>query len=189
VGKQIILTCHGEEFFKDIQNLLPAGRAVQSKSFTFLPRLSEQHIRVDFNSAPRNYIVSARSHFNNGEIRDALGNARRALESLTKNKLWSYVRRYGDGNLSLKLRSVDAPIELRNLTEQLKSKIANSDFSDVNKSAVFTPLESLLGINGYSREWRYLNKGTHEETDRAEFDRQSVQHIVTFLEELDNALT
>lgn len=188
VGKQIILTCHGEEFFKDIQNLLPVERASQSKSFTFLPRLDELHIRVDFNSAPRNYILSARNHFNKGEVRDALGNARRALESLAKNKLWSYVTRYGDGNLSIKLRSAAAPIELRNLTEQLKSKIAQSDFSDVNKSAVFMPLESLLGINGDSREWRYLNKGTHEETDRAEFDRQSVQQIVIVLEQLDNAL-
>ena len=30
------------------------------------------------------------------------------------------------------------------------------------------PIETLLGISGDSREWRYLNKGTHEEADRAE---------------------
>jgi hypothetical protein len=46
----------------------------------------------------------------------------------------------------------------------------------------------LLGINGDSREWRYLNKGTHEEADRAEFDRQSVQQIVAALEQLDAAV-
>lgn len=189
VGKQIILTCHGEEFFKDIQNLLPAGRAFQSKSFTFLPRLDESHIRVDFNCAPRNYIISARNHLNNGEIRDALGKARRALESLTKSKLWLYVNRYGDGNLSLKLRSATAPIELRNLTEQLKSKIVKVDFRDANKSTVLAQIEALLGINGDSREWRYLNKGTHEEADRAEFDRQSTQTIVAILEQLDAALS
>lgn len=189
VGKQIILTCHGEEFFKDIQNLLPARRASQSKAFTFLPRLDESHIRVDFNCAPRNYIISARNHLNNGEIRDALGKARRALESLTKNKLWPYINRHGDGNLSLRLRSITAQIELRNLTEQLKSKIAKPDFSDANKSAVLTQIDTLLGINGDSREWRYLNKGTHEEADRVEFDRQSVQQIVAILEQLDDALS
>jgi len=189
VDKQIILTCHGEEFFKDIQNLLSAGRASQSKTFTFMPRLDESHIRVDFNCTPRNYIISAGNHLNNGEIRDALGKARRALEALTKNKLWPYVNRHGDGNLSLKLRSVTAPIELRNLTEQLKSKIAKSDFSDANKGVVLTQIDSLLGINGDSREWRYLNKGTHEEADRAEFDRQSVQKIVAILEQLDAALS
>lgn len=188
VGKQIILTCHGEEFFKDIQNLLTTERASQSKAFTFLPRLGESHIRVDFNCTPRNYIISARSHLDNIEIRDALGQARRALESLTKSKLWPYVHKYGDGNLSIKLRSAVAPIELRNLTEQLKSKIAKIDFSGANKDAVLTQIDILLGINGDSREWRYLNKGTHEEADRAEFDRESVQLIVTTLEQLDDAL-
>lgn len=188
-GKQIILTCHGEEFFKDIQNLLPAGRASQSKSFTFLPRLDDSHIRVDFNCSPRNYIISARSHFNNGEIRDALGKARQALEVLTKNKLWPYVNKHGDGNLSIKLRAVTAPIELRNLTEQLKSKIAKPDFSGTNKDTVLDQINSLLGINGDSREWRYLNKGVHEEADRAEFDRSAVQQIVTTLEKLDAALS
>ena len=188
VGKQIILTCHGEEFFKDIQNLLSAGRASQSKAFTFLPRLDESHIRVDFNCAPRNYIISARKHFNNGEIRDALAKARQSLESLAKSKLWPYINRHGDGNLSLKFRSPTAPIELRNLTEQIRSKIVKSDFSDANKNAVLTQVDTLLGVNGDSREWRYLNKGTHEEADRAEFDRQSVQQIVTALEQLDAAL-
>ena len=187
VSKQIILTCHGEEFFKDIQNLLSAGLVSQSKAFTFLPRLDEPHIRVDFNCAPRNYIISARNHLNNGEIRDALSKARQALESFTKGKLWRYVNRHGDGNLSLKFRSVTASIELRNLTEQLKSKIAKADFGDTNKDNVLALIETLLGPSGDSREWRYLNKGTHEEADRSEFDRQSVQQIVTTLEQLDDA--
>ena len=89
-----------------------------------------------------------------------------------------YVNRCGDGNLSIKLRSATAPIELRNLTEQLKSKISENNFSDANKKNVLVPIETLLGISGNSREWRYLNKGTHEESDRAEFDRQMVYQIV-----------
>lgn len=186
--KQIILTCHGEEFFKDIQNLLSVGRASQSKTFTFLPRLDESHIRVDFNCKPRNYIISARRHFDSGEIRDALSKARQALESLTKSKLWAYVNKYGDGNLSIRLRSAKAPIELRNLTDQLRSKIAKAEFVDTSKSTVLMQIDTLLGIDGNSREWRYLNKGTHEEVDRGEFDRQSVQKIVITLELLDAAL-
>lgn len=188
-NKQIILTCHGEEFFKDIQNLLSVAQASQLKAFTFLPKLDEQHIRVDLNPAPRNYIISARAHLENGEIRDALGKSRRALESITKDKLWKYAARYGDGNLSIKLRSANAPIELRNLTEQLKSKVSKTDFGDQNKRNVLAPIEILLGINGESREWRYLNKGTHEEVNRAEFDRYTTNQIVTCLEQLDQALT
>jgi DNA sulfur modification protein DndD len=186
LGKQIILTCHGEEFFKDIQNLLGAGRTKASKRLTFLPQSDEKHIRIDFHSAPRNYVLAAQEHLDRLEIRNALEKARQALEALTKDKVWRYVSKYGDGNLSIKLRSAKSPIELRNLTEQLKSKISNTAFTDLNKLEVLAHIETLLGINGDSREWRYLNKGTHEEEDRTEFDRLTVQNIVNCLCALDS---
>lgn len=187
-SKQILLTCHGEEFFKDIQNLLPAQSATKARLFSFLPRVGEPHIVIDYHCAPRNYIIGARRHLDRNEIRDALAKSRQALESLTKGKVWRYVSKYGDGNLSLKFRSANSPIELRNLADQLKSKIGKADFSDMNKGSVYTPLEALLGLNGESREWRYLNKGTHEEIDRAEFERSTVQTIVGLLEQIDMAL-
>jgi hypothetical protein len=99
--------------------------------------------------------------------------------------VWNYVNKHGDGNLSIKLRSANAPIQLRNLTEQLKTKIDKLDFSDTNKIAVLNPIQSLLGVSGDSREWRYLNKGIHEEEDRAEFDRGTVNQIILALEQLD----
>ncbi|PYE33369.1 AAA domain-containing protein [Idiomarina fontislapidosi] len=187
-AKQIILTCHGEEFFKDIQNLLSAEDARSSKKVTFLPMHGEQHIRVDFNCSPRNYILAAQRHIERNEIREALSKSRQALESLAKGKVWRYVHSNGDGNLSIKLRSPTAPIELRNLTEQLRSRIQRVDFSDPNKEAVYEPINSLLGINGGSREWRYLNKGTHEEADREEFDKGTVEEILATLAALDEAL-
>ncbi|MBW5957228.1 AAA family ATPase [Klebsiella pneumoniae] len=186
--KQIILACHGEEFFKDIQNLLPAPVAAQCRTFSFLPRLDELHIRVDFNCAPRNYILSARSHYERNEIREALTKCRQSLESLMKGKVWRYVNKHGDGNLSLKLRSATAPIELRNLSEQLKKQIGRADFNHPNKNAVFSPIDILTGFSGESREWRYLNKGTHDENDRAEFDRATVDAMIGAIEALDQAV-
>ncbi|MEL7286342.1 MAG: chromosome segregation protein SMC, partial [Pseudomonadota bacterium] len=186
--KQIILTCHGEEFFKDIQNLLPAADTRNARLLSFLPRLGEQHVRVDFNCAPRNYILAARNHMIRNEVRDALTKSRQGLEALTKGKVWKYVSRFGDGNLSLKFRSASSPIELRGLTEQLRSKIAKADFSDPNKARVYDPIDQLLNRSGDSREWRYLNKGTHEENDRVEFDRQTVELIIMSLEQIDVAL-
>jgi DNA sulfur modification protein DndD len=188
-GKQLVIACHGEEFFKDIQNLLPAEQARHSKAVSFLPQNGAFHVCIDMNCAPRNYIVSARSHFDKNEIRDALDKSRKALESLTKSKVWRYVSRFGDGNLSIKMRSATAPIELRNLTEQLKKQIEKANFTHPNKNSVLAPLESILGINGDSREWRYLNKGTHEEENRAEFSREVVNQIITALECVDLALT
>lgn len=188
-SKQILLTCHGEEFYKDIHNLLSTEKARLTKSFAFLPRQDTQHINIDFRLSPRNYILAARAHIDRNEVRDALAKSRQALEAITKGKIWRYVSTYGDGNLSIKLRTATSPIELRNLTEQLKSKIIKADFLHEGKDAVLAPLVDLLGVNGDSREWRYLNKGTHEEQDRAEFDRHTVMTIVSKLESLDSALT
>jgi DNA repair exonuclease SbcCD ATPase subunit len=187
-NKQIILTCHGEEFFKDIQNLLPAKQVRASQTLAFLPRFDEAHIQVDFNCAPRNYVVAALEHIAKNESRYALSKCRQALEALTKGKIWQYVSRYGDGNLSIKLRSAKAPIELRQLTEQLKSKINKGDFAAPDKNDVLGPIDRLLGVNGNSREWRYLNKGTHEEEDRSEFERHTVIEVVSAIEALDQVL-
>jgi DNA sulfur modification protein DndD len=187
-GKQIILTCHGEEFFKDIQNQLSVEQVKSSQRLAFLPRIDEPHIQVDFNCAPRNYIEGALEHIRKNELRFALGKSRQALESLTIGKVWQYVSKHGDGNLSIKLRAANAPIGLRQLTEQLKIKINKGDFTDPDKIRVLAPIEQLLGINGDSLEWRYLNKGTHDEVDRAEFERNSVNTIVAAIASLDIAL-
>lgn len=188
-GKQMVIACHGEEFFKDIQNLLPVEQARQAKTVSFLPQHGAFHVSVDLDCAPRNYIVSARAHFEKNEVRDALGKSRKALESLTKRKIWKYVNKFGDGNLNISMRSANAPIELRNLTEQLRKKIGKDNFTDPEKSSVLTPLETILGMSGDSREWRYLNKGTHEEENRAEFSRDAVRQVITALEDIEAALT
>jgi len=187
--KQIILACHGEEFFKDIQNQLPVNKAQTIKTISFLPIRMDHHICVDQHCAPRNYIIAAFAHLDKNEIRDALDKSRKALESLTKDKVWRYVNKYGDGYLSIQMKSPSSPIELRNLTEQLCSKIKKADFKDQNKDSILNPIESLLGINRDSREWRYMNKGTHEEANHAEFNRQTVINIITFLGELDKEIS
>lgn len=50
------------------------------------------------------------------------------------------------------------------------------------------PLVAMLGMSGDSREWRYLNKGVHEEFDRAEFDIQTVTEIIGHLSQLDTVV-
>jgi len=186
--RQIILTCHGEEFFKDIQNILGPERTKATKRLTFLPQLGDKHIRIDFHSSPRNYILAAQEHMQKLETRNALEKARQALESLTQGKVWRYVSKHGDGKLSIKLRAVNSPIELRNLTEQLKSKLSKPDFTHSDKEDVLKPISDILGINGDSLEWRYLNKGTHEEADRPEFEHSTVREIIDCLAALDSVL-
>jgi len=184
---QILLTCHGEEFFKDVQNLLGAERSKETKTFSFIPHSGDNLIQVDSSPSSRNYVVVARERFNKSEIRESLANGRRALECLAHDT-WKFIARHGDGNLSLKFREPKGKPELRNLVEQLIIKVNKTEFIHKHKDAIFTALSSLCGIDGNSREWRYLNKGTHEEEDRSEFDRSTVKTIVESLESLDAVL-
>ena len=159
--KQIILACHGEEFFKDIQNLLSTEKARKCKQVSFLPKNGGIDIRVNLNCSSRNYILTAREHYDRNEIRDALGKSRQALEFLTIEKVWSYLNKHGGSSLSIQMSSVKSPIGLRNLTEQLSSKIDQATFQDTNKANVLDPMKLLLGINGDSMEWRYSPRKTN----------------------------
>ncbi len=184
---QIILTCHGEEFFKDVQNLLGVKKVKETKAFTFIPHIGDNQIIVDSSPTPRNYVVAARNHFSKGEIRESLAKSRRALEFLA-NETWKFVAKYGDGSLALTIKGPKERLELRNLIEKLSSKVKKSNFIHNEKDKLSSALSSLLGIDGQSREWRYLNGGTHEEEDREEFDRPTVQTIVESLEKTDEVI-
>ena len=57
------------------------------------------------------------------------------------------------------------------------------------KAQLTAGLNAITGINQTSREWEYLNKGTHEEEDRGEFDQGIVRSVVEALEmSLDTAI-
>ena len=80
------------------------------------------------------------------------------------------------------------PIVFPYKSKPCKSKIEKSDFGDANKDAVLQPIKTLLGKDGDSRGWRYLNQGTHDEADRPDFDRSSVEQIISALEQIDEAI-
>ncbi len=185
--KQVVITCHGEEFFKDVHNLLGAVKSKEVKAFAFLPHKGDNHIVVDTQPSTRNYVVLAKERFAKGEIRDALSNSRRALENISK-EIWKQFLQSGDCTISVKFRTPRLDVDLRNLAEQLRCKAKDDVCKYPKKDLVFASLDALLGIDGQSREWRYLNKGTHEEEDRAEFDRITVQQIIQALENLDVVL-
>ncbi|TGL86704.1 chromosome segregation protein SMC [Leptospira congkakensis] len=184
---QIILTTHGEEFFKDVHNLIGSEATKKSKSYVFLPHKGDNKIIVDSSPTPRNYILVARERLEKQEIRETLANSRRGLEFITL-EIWKLLNKHGDGNLSLKLRYPKSPPELRNVTEQLRSKANKETFHFSNKQKLIESLDKLLGISGESKEWKYLNKGTHEESDRSEFEVSTVKTIVESLEQLEIAI-
>jgi len=181
---QIILACHGEEFYKNIQTIIGAERAKKSKRYTLLPHSGDNHINIDYAPTQKNYVVLAQTALSKLDLRDSLSNSRRALENLS-NRIWSLLSKRGLGNLSIKLRNPKSPPELRNLVEQLRKDLSSANFAHENKAALLINLDLLLGVAATSQEWNYLNKGTHEDDNQPEFEKQTVGLIVSAITELD----
>lgn len=189
--KQIILACHGEEFLKNIHQDIGKKAAQESATYKFLPQQGESHIQVASFSSPPNYVLAATTYLEQAEYRNALASARRALEYLSE-KAWSHYSKHchkDDGLVSVSKRAPHLPHDLRALAENLKSKIGRSKAEIPEKEEIVAAFDKLLGVNGQDPHWLYLNKGTHEEADRDEFEYGTVKTIVSSLGALDHALS
>lgn len=179
---QIIVTCHSNEFIKDIQNHVPID---QWTAYSFRHHDGNYHPRVRGNVSTQNYLASARAAVNQGDDRAALGCSRQALEMLTA-KVWAWLGRCDQGMLTLKIAGAGAEPALRNLCESLRAKLRGATtFTHGDKAAVIEALDAILGIPEQSLVWYYLNKGTHEEANRDDFDSSVVESVVRTLQSLD----
>jgi energy-coupling factor transporter ATP-binding protein EcfA2 len=188
-GRQIVLTCHGEEFTKDIQNLVGVtSAAAKCKSYTLLPHAGDNQIRVEV-LATKNHILSARNKLARNELRESLTDARRGLE-WAANTIWKKILpAAGVRALSVQLTRPGAKPELMNVVQSLLKVMGENSFMSPKKAELVAGLERILGLNQNGREWDYLNKGVHEEEDRGEFDRGVVRTVVEALESLDAAIS
>lgn len=189
--KQIILACHGNEFFKDTHQLIGKKAAQESESYKFLPQVGENHVQVSSFKRPANYVLAASELLKEAEYRDALMSSRRALEYLSE-KAWSHYGKHcdkADALISVSRRAPKDPWDLRQLVDNLRAKFKKTNAEIPNKAEIIDVFETLLGPNGQVPPWLYLNKGTHEENDREEFDHAVVGTIVESLERLDIALS
>ena len=186
-GKQVILTSHAEEFLHRIQQELGAERAASIKRYKFLPPLGEYELRVDTDPPTKNYVLLAQESLEREDKRDALRHARPAIESLT-DRVWNWLGRHGDGRLELKLGGPRAQWELHNKCTKLRSALRRIPSPNPGIQAILAALHTLLGVNGASIEWGYLNSGVHDSQRDHEFDRATVRSIVQAVVELDAGL-
>lgn len=178
---QIIVTCHSNEFIKDIQNHVPTD---QWMAYSFRNHNGNYHPRVQGNVSTQNYLANARVAVSQGNDRAALGFSRQALEMLTA-RVWAWLGRCDQGMLTLKIAGAGAEPALRNLCESLRAKLLGATtFTHGEKDAVIGALGVILGIPEQSLVWLYLNKGTHEEANRDDFDSRAVESVVQTIETL-----
>ncbi|QTT87982.1 AAA family ATPase [Pseudomonas chlororaphis] len=185
--KQVILTSHAEEFLHRIQQELGARRAAAIKRYKFLPHYGEHELRVDSDPPAKNYVLLAQQALANDEKREALRQARPALESLT-DRIWVWLGRRADGRIELKLGGPRSPWELNNKCSKLRSAVARITGQYPGATDVVTTLDRLLGVGVGSIEWGYLNSGVHDSQRDHEFDRATVRTIVESVTALDAAL-
>lgn len=182
---QLIVTCHSNEFIKDIQQHLPAARRHDSKVYLFRNHNGNYQPRITGNVASRNYVTKARASRNALDDREALASCRQGLEMLSE-KVWRWMGSHELGLLSLQLAGVGAEPSLRNLCEALRKRLDDAiHFNHPNKVALLAAYSRILGIPAQNLVWTYLNKGTHEEANRDDFDGDLVESVVQTLEEID----
>jgi len=182
---QLIVTCHSNEFIKDIQQHLPAQRRNGCQVYLLRHHDGDYQPRVRGNVPSTNYIAKAREAREALNDREALAASRQALEMLSE-KVWRWLGSHGHGVLKLQLAGVGAEPALRNLCEALTKKLRDANtFNHANKESLLVAYDRILGIPKTNLVWTYLNKGTHEEAERDDFDGDVVDTVVQTLEDLD----
>lgn len=185
LNMQLIVTCHSNEFIKDIQQHLPERQRKQCTVILFRHHIGDYQPRVTRQVPVGNYIAQARSAKELLNDRVALAASRQALEMLTE-KTWGWMASHDLGLLSLQLAGMGKEPALRSVCDAINKKLRNAtSFNHASKASLIAAYGKILGIPEGNLVWTYLNKGTHEEADRDDFDAEKVEDVVQTLEALD----
>lgn len=180
--KQIIITSHSEEYIKDIENKHFTKNGCESERilYAFLKPTSKT---VRKKETTKNYLNKASAHIEEHSYRDCLMECRRALENLS-NDLWYRAAKTYNFQISYRVRTPNAPPDLMGIVNSLRKELNALKISDFDNS--LNILSYLAGIETTNKQiWNYLNKGTHEESDRDDFDSKIVEEVLNNLIQLE----
>ncbi len=183
---QIVVTCHSPEFVKDIENHLPQPLRGDCQQYVLLHHRGDHQPRVNPDVGSQNYLTRARRALaDRFDPRDALSHARKSLEMLT-DKAWKWLESHRVGNLSIQVEGPGKEPQLRTLCDALRIRLQNSvTFAHPSKQPLLDNLNTILGIPEQNLVWTLLNKGTHEEPDRDDFDLNHVETVLNVLNAID----
>jgi len=173
-NRQHIVTCHGEFFFKKLEHKLGASLADKEvRRYKFFPAesLTERCVRVSEGNSTH-YLLKAKESFDKNELKDTAFRCRQAVESISQ-KLWKKLGRViGDG-LTVKMRRPNSAPDLSSvidgLIQELRTIKGDRELHD--------KLKLLKG----KYPWLLLNKGTHEQEDLPEFERQDISDLLALV--------
>lgn len=185
--RQLIITTHGEDFVKRLENFVPKkDHPNLVNRIDFLVPTEPKKISVKLDS-PRSYLVVAQRQFDEGRIRDSLSQVRRSFEEIL-NRLWKKIAAKGHNvQLKLGLRAPGVAPDLMALANGLHEYLSKKEVQVFQE--VLPLLSQMLGREKtHAEEWNYLNKGTHEEDRETEFDAVLVKEMIALVEQMDEAI-
>lgn len=187
VGKrQLIVTTHGEDFVKRLENAVPERKYKETVTrIDFLRPLASKKIAVKLDS-PRHYLEVATRSYNDGRTRDSLSYIRKAFEEQL-SRLWKKISsRNLSAQISVSMRGPGHP-DLMSLAKGLHQFLNKKDVTVFQET-----LPHLVEMLGYGEKyqifWTNLNKGTHEEGRTEEFDAVIVQRMLETVIKLHEAI-
>lgn len=187
-SKQIILTTHAEGFIKEIEQYF--SKSDYDKfvgKMTFLPGSEKRMIRIKYGTI-QNYLFKAKQCIENAEWGESLYYCRCSLENIS-HRLWKIL-----GNKKYKtefpvvIRAPNAIPDLMSVVSSMNKFLKGiAEHKEYEKT--ISVFDYLLGLETQSNIiWSYLNKGTHEEEDKKEFDQLIAKEIVENMISLDEAI-
>jgi len=185
--RQLIITTHGEDFVKRLENAIPKSEYKASVCrIDFLVPLDSKKIVVKLDS-PRHYLEVAERSFQDGHVRDCLSYLRKSLEEIL-NRLW---KKIGSKDLSAQiqvgLRGPGNSPDLMALAGGLLKFLEKKDVTVFK--GVIPELVAIIGKKDtHAVEWNYLNKGTHEEDRVEEFDATLVKQMLVSVISIEVAI-
>lgn len=187
IGKrQLIITTHGEDFVKRLENAVPTKSYKDTVTrIDFLQPISAKKINVKLDT-PRHYLTVASTSFDDGRVRDSLSYARKSFEELL-NRLWKKIANKDlSAQISVGMRGPGQP-DLMSLATGLYKFLERKEVT-VFQDALPHLAEILGQGERHKIEWNYLNKGTHEEGQAEEFEAAVVKRMIETLIKLDDAI-
>src|SRR5690554_601218 len=179
--KQIIITSHSDEYIKDIENNHFTKNGFESERILYVflkPKFKSIHKK----ETTKHYLSKASLHYEEHSFKDCLMECRRALENLIE-QIW---RKYKI-QVSVILKDPKSPPDLMNVVNSI---IKNLKKQNPTEFKVYVEvLTWFAGIDSVNNQiWNYLNKGTHEESDRIDFDSLIVREVLENLIQLETEL-
>lgn len=174
--RQQIITCHGEQFINKLSHKLGASatsKLVTNYRFTPADCIEERGVTVSIGDS-KHYLISAQKSFEENSLKSCLASCRRAIESISE-RLWKKLSKNSIANLSVIMRQPGGRPDLYSVVYALIIALKKIKFSDESKLQV----NFELLIKKYN--WALVNKGTHEQGDLPEFEREDAAHLLALV--------